>query len=72
MVRTELKFGLLGEDAAHLCVDMQNLFAPGAPWGSPWVARRLPAVTRLVLARSGRSVFTRFIPPRSLSGAPGS
>lgn len=71
-MRTGLKFGPLGEDAAHLCVDMQNLFAPGSPWGAPWVARRLPAVTRLASARPGRSFFTRFIPPRSLTGAPGS
>lgn len=71
-METGLKFGPLGEDAAHLCVDMQKLFAPGSPWGAPWVARRLPAVTMLASARPERSFFTRFIPPRSLTGAPGS
>ena len=22
----------------HLCVDMQNLFAPGGPWAASWMA----------------------------------
>ncbi len=56
-----LRFGSLGEGAAHIYVDMQNLFAPGTPWLTP----TLPAVLTLAGVRPDRSFFTRFIPPRS-------
>lgn len=67
-----LRFGPLGEEAAHLCVDMQNLFAPGAPWGTPWLANALPVIEMLAAATAARTHFTRFIPPRSLLDAPNS
>lgn len=67
-----LRFGPLGDETAHLCVDMQNLFAPGAPWGAPWMETTLPAIETLATAVASRTFFTRFIPPRSLFDAPNS
>lgn len=71
-MRDGVRFGPLGDEAAHLCVDMQKLFAPGAPWGAPWVETTLPTIEMLASALAPRTVFTRFIPPRSLFDAPGS
>jgi len=28
--------------AVHLCIDMQNIFAPGGLWATPWMERVLP------------------------------
>lgn len=67
-----LRFGPLGPEAVHLCVDMQNLFAPGAPWGAPWLAATLPRIVMLAETQAARSYYTRFIPPRSRFGAEGS
>jgi nicotinamidase-related amidase len=61
----------LGPNAAHLCVDMQNLFAPGAPWATPWMERVLPRVRALVEHAPERTVFTRFIPPQNKESARG-
>ncbi|UFN49971.1 cysteine hydrolase [Roseomonas sp. OT10] len=47
---------------AHLCIDMQNLFAEATEWQAPWMRRVLPVVERLVAAHPDRTVFTRFIP----------
>jgi nicotinamidase-related amidase len=52
----------LGANAVHLCVDMQNLFAEGTPWHTPWMKRVLPEVTRLAARYPERTIFTRFIP----------
>lgn len=57
----------LDHRAAHLCVDMQRLFAEETPWHAPWVKRVLPRIERLVAAHPDRTVFTRFIP----AGTPG-
>jgi len=56
--------------AVHLAVDMQLLFAEG-PWSVPWLPRILPMVVELARHRPGRSVFTRFIPPRRPEDMPG-
>jgi len=32
-----LPFGPLDRRTAHLCVDMQNLFAEDTPWHTPWM-----------------------------------
>ena len=42
-----LPSGPLMDRTAHLCVDMQNLFAEETPWHTPWMARVLPVVTRM-------------------------
>ena len=61
----------LGPSAVHLCIDMQRLFAPEGPWPTPWMARVLPSVVRLVEYSPSRSLFTRFIPPNSPDDVPG-
>jgi len=65
-----LKTGL-GPSTIHLCIDMQRLFAPGGPWPTPWMERVLPNVIRLVEASPSRTLFTRFIPPRTPDEASG-
>jgi nicotinamidase-related amidase len=57
-----LKYGPLTERCAHLCVDMQNLFAEETEWHTPWMKRVLPVVERIAQAKPERTVFTRFIP----------
>jgi len=54
-----------GDNAVHLCIDMQRLFEPGAPWATPWLPRVLPQIERLVQKAPERTVFTRFIPPHT-------
>lgn len=60
-----------GPRAVHLCIDMQNLFAPGGPWATPWFDNALPAIAQLVAHAPERTVFTRFIPPATVSEASG-
>lgn len=62
-----LRFGPIGPQAAHLCVDMQRLFAEDTAWRTPWMQRVAPKVRRIVEAKPERTIFTRFIP----AGAPG-
>ena len=66
-----LRFGPLGPNAVHLCIDMQTLFAERTDWHVPWLERVLPAVTRLAEARRERTVFTRFVPPERPEDAAG-
>jgi nicotinamidase-related amidase len=66
-----LRFGPLGERWAHVCVDMQRMFADDTPWRTPWMPRVLPEVVRLVEAAPQRTIFTRFAPPRSADEAGG-
>mgnify|MGYP002653434340 CR=1 FL=1 len=40
----------LGARCAHLCVDMQRLFADDTEWRTPWMPRVLPRVTRIAEA----------------------
>jgi nicotinamidase-related amidase len=68
---SHLRFGPLGPNAVHLCVDMQTLFAEGTDWHVPWLERVLPMVTRLAEARRERTVFTRFVPPERPEDAAG-
>lgn len=64
-----LRYGPLGARCHHLCVDMQNLFAEGSAWHTPWMARVLPVVERLAEAQPAQTIFTRFIPqPRPGEG----
>ncbi len=61
----------LNHRTAHLCVDMQRMFAEQTPWHAPWVERVLPRIERLVAAHPDRTVFTRFIPAGSPDVAAG-
>jgi nicotinamidase-related amidase len=60
-----LHFGPLGGNWVHLCIDMQRLFAEQTEWHAPWMERVLPEVVHLVEMQPERTVFTRFIPPRT-------
>ncbi|MCC8952917.1 cysteine hydrolase [Bradyrhizobium sp. Pear77] len=60
-----------GPHAVHLCIDMQGLFAPGAPWATPWMERALPQMLSLLTHAPQRAVFTRFIPVRNKADARG-
>lgn len=63
--------GAIGVQSAHLCIDMQWLFASNGPWATPWLERVLPVVATLVAHQPHRTVFTRFIPAKSSSDACG-
>jgi nicotinamidase-related amidase len=54
--------GALGGTCLHLCVGMQRLFREETDWHTPWLARVLPRVERLVAAHPARTILTRFIP----------
>jgi nicotinamidase-related amidase len=56
------RYGPLGGTCAHLCVDMQRMFAEKTEWHTPWMPRALPNVRRIVAAHPDRTWFTRFIP----------
>jgi nicotinamidase-related amidase len=60
---SDLRFGPIGPQAVHLCVDMQTLFAERTDWHVPWLERVLPVVAHLAEARRERTIFTRFVPP---------
>jgi nicotinamidase-related amidase len=61
----------LPPSAVHLCIDMQNIFAPGAPWAAPWMERVAPVVEALATRFARRTVFTRFITPQHPDDMPG-
>jgi nicotinamidase-related amidase len=61
----------LGRGTAHLCIDMQRLFAPGSAWGMEWMPRILPAIVELAAAHPGATIFTRFVPPPTAESAHG-
>jgi nicotinamidase-related amidase len=63
--------GPLTASAVHLCLDMQNLFAPGAPWAAPWVSHVAPRITELAQRFPERTIFTRFVTPSNPKEMPG-
>lgn len=72
MKQDGLRFGALGAETAHLCINMQNLvFRPESPWRADWAERVLPAILRLVEHAPDSTIFTRFIPPVSAEEMPG-
>ena len=54
--------GRLSRNCAHLCIDMQRMFAEPTDWQTAWMPRVLPQVRRLAEAHPERTIFTRFIP----------
>nr|WP_246691176.1 MULTISPECIES: cysteine hydrolase [unclassified Mesorhizobium] len=60
-----LRFGPLRGHWVHLCIDMQRMFAEPTEWHTPWMERVLPNVIAVVEVDPARTIFTRFIPPRS-------
>src|SRR3981189_2996011 len=58
-------------NAVHLSIDMQNLFAPGGIWETPWMERVLPNIVGIAELNPPRTVFTRFITPQRAEDRPG-
>jgi nicotinamidase-related amidase len=58
-------------NAVHLCIDMQNIFARGGIWETPWMERVLPAIVEITTGYTARTVFTRFITPLEAEDRPG-
>jgi nicotinamidase-related amidase len=58
-------------NAVHLSIDMQNLFAPGGIWATPWMERVLPAIVAVAELNPQRTVFTRFVTPLHAQDRPG-
>ena len=65
LVTEGLRFGPLGDQWVHLCIDMQRMFADNTEWHTPWMERVLPKVVDVVELDPARTIFTRFIPPQS-------
>src|SRR5260370_34638747 len=57
--------------AVHLSIDMQNIFAPGGVWETPWMERVLPLIVEITARHAARTVFTRFITPVHADDRPG-
>lgn len=57
-----LRYGPVGPRAAHLCVDMQEMFVRESEWQVPWMPRILPEVVRIAEHHPAETIFTRFIP----------
>jgi nicotinamidase-related amidase len=68
---SSLPQGRLTVSAAHLCIDMQQMFAEQTAWHVPWMKRVLPAILQIACAFPERTVFTRFIPPMRAEEAKG-
>jgi nicotinamidase-related amidase len=58
-------------DAIHLCIDMQNIFARGGLWETPWMERVLPTIASIVARYQVRTMFSRFITPETPEDRPG-
>src|SRR3982074_1515170 len=58
-------------DAVHLSIDVQNIFARGGIWETPWMERVLPRIVEIAARRPARTVFTRFITPMHADDRPG-
>jgi nicotinamidase-related amidase len=61
----------LSARAVHLCLDMQNVFAPGGLWATPWLPKVIPMISEIVSRHPERTVFTRFITPTAVTDARG-
>jgi len=63
---------LSGRVVAHLCIDMQKMFAEETEWRTPWMDRVLPVIEEIAGRHAAETIFTRFIPPRTPDEAQGS
>ena len=48
------------ENAVHLCIDMQRIFAKGGIWETPWMERVLPTIAEISARYAERTIFYRF------------
>ena len=67
-----LHFGPFRDSWAHLCIDMQAMFAQHTAWHTPWLDGILPNVVAIAELAPYRSIFTRFVPAVRAEVAPGS
>jgi nicotinamidase-related amidase len=65
-------FKLDSRRTAHLCLDMQKMFAEDTEWRTPWMDRVLPVIAEIAERHQKRTIFTRFIPPARAEDAEGS
>ena len=61
----------VGRSALHIAVDMQRLFAEDTPWRVPSFFDIVPAIQRIAQRHTDRTLFTRFLTPRSAEEATG-
>jgi nicotinamidase-related amidase len=66
-----LLFGPIGRRALHVATDMQRVFAEPTEWHTPRLEEIAPKVAAIAEHRPDRTVFTRFITPRSSEQAVG-
>jgi nicotinamidase-related amidase len=66
-----LPHGPLGPETAHLCIDVQRLFAEPGEWHVPGLPGILRHVAALARHRPERTVFTRFVVPETADHAVG-
>lgn len=59
------------QTAIHLCLDMQNIFAPHGPWPAAWLKKVCPVVAEIARRSPQRTIFTRFITPEKPEDMPG-
>ena len=62
--RNDLRFGPIGASCAHVCSDMQRLYAEDTEWERPYMGLVLPVIRGIVSVHPKRTFFTRFIPAR--------
>lgn len=55
----------------HICVDMQRMFAEETPWHVPWMKEVSPQVIEVTCAHADRTIFTRFMTPKTSAEAVG-
>jgi nicotinamidase-related amidase len=55
----------------HICVDMQRMFAEDTPWHVPWMQEVSPQVIEVVSGHANRTIFTRFMTPKTPAEAVG-
>ncbi|MET3997114.1 hypothetical protein ABID65_008794 [Bradyrhizobium sp. S3.9.2] len=58
----ELRYGTPGENAVHICVDMQRMFAESTEWKMPWLPRVLPNVVSVTAVHPERTGISRLLP----------
>lgn len=68
---TGLRLGPLTPGWAHLCVDMQRLFAQGTRWSDPATAALVPTLLPLIDRAPDRTLFSRFLTPAQATDMPG-
>ncbi len=66
-----LRFGPLGAETAHACIDMQRLFGEKTQWHTPDLAAIVANTARIIGHAPSRTVFTRFRTPNTAKEALG-